>query len=510
MAEHIEINDTESTCASYGRTTLPKGHPPRGVIYPTSATEVQDAVKSAREKGWKLHPISRGRNWGYGDRLGSVENSLIVDLSKMNHIIEVNEELAYAVIEPGVTPGQLHAHLQSLGGTLWMDANGAGPDTSIVGNILERGFGHSLLGDRASSVCGMEVVLGNGDILHTGLGHFKGAKATYTYKHGAGPALDGLFFQSNYGIVTKLGLWLIPKPEAFGGFRCVADRNEDLSELVDKLAGLRRHGLLRSCVHILNPLRSLMKAIPYPWDDTEGKRPVSKELKVSWCKELGIGAWSASGALYGPEAVVQATMSVVTTSLKPFPTWPLDDFSIAKLVDQGHEILARSLSSSSELLKGNPSAEILRTAAWRSPGAHPTSLDPIENEAGLMWIVPTLPARGADAMQVEKTIREGLEAAGFDAPITFTLINDRTLTCTANVSFNRRDPRDTEAAIQVYQNLMKTLIADGYPPYRCGIGSYNLLHNGSTFWNTAQNLKQILDPDNILSPGHYVPDVPLS
>lgn len=503
----LAIDDSLGTRTTYAKTTLPDGYLPRGVVFPTSTLEVQETINLARRKGWVLHPISRGRNWGYGDRLGSVADSLIVDLSKMNRILSVDEELAYAVIEPGVTPGQLHEHLRSLGGALWMDANGAGPDTSLVGNILERGFGHSLLGDRASSVCGMEVVLGNSEILHTGLGHYKGAKAAHTYKHGIGPSFDGLFFQSNYGIVTKMGLWLIPKPDAFGGFRCRAEKNDDLKDLVDRLARLRRQGVIRSCVHILNPLRALMKTIPYPWEDAEGVRPVSKELRAKWCQELGVGSWSASGALYGPQSMIEAAMAEITKSLGPFQTWRLDDKSIADLAATGNDILAKSLASSAELLKGNPSSEILRTSAWRSAGAHPTSLDPIENEAGLMWIVPALPARGEDAAIVEKVIREGLDSGGFDAPMTFTLINERTLTCTANVSFNRRDPRDVQSARDVYRMVMSKLIQEGYPPYRSGIGGYDLLHNGSSFWKMAADLRSVFDPDRVISPGHYIPEL---
>jgi 4-cresol dehydrogenase (hydroxylating) len=66
----------------------------------------------------------------------------------MNRIIEVDDELAYAVIEPGVTQGQLAAHLAQRDVRLWVDCTGAGPDTSIVGNVLERGFGHSPYGNR--------------------------------------------------------------------------------------------------------------------------------------------------------------------------------------------------------------------------------------------------------------------------------------------------------------------------------------------------------------------------
>ena len=61
----------------------------------------------------------------------------------MNRIIEVDETLAYVVVEPGVTQGQLATHLRETGAKLWLDCTGAGPDASLVGNVVERGFGHT-------------------------------------------------------------------------------------------------------------------------------------------------------------------------------------------------------------------------------------------------------------------------------------------------------------------------------------------------------------------------------
>jgi 4-cresol dehydrogenase (hydroxylating) len=61
----------------------------------------------------------------------------------------------------------------------------------------------------------MEVVLPNGEIMRTGMGALPGAKSWQDYKYGFGPAVDGLFAQSNFGIVTKMGFWLMPEPEAY-------------------------------------------------------------------------------------------------------------------------------------------------------------------------------------------------------------------------------------------------------------------------------------------------------
>ena len=48
----------------------------------------------------------------------------------MNRIVEVNAELAYATVEPGVTQGQLAEYLAERGLPVWMDATGAGPNAT--------------------------------------------------------------------------------------------------------------------------------------------------------------------------------------------------------------------------------------------------------------------------------------------------------------------------------------------------------------------------------------------
>ncbi len=61
--------------------------------------------------------------------------------AKNERIIEVNEDLGFAVIEPGVTQGQLAQYLRENKSSLMLDVTGAGHDASIVGNILQRDLG---------------------------------------------------------------------------------------------------------------------------------------------------------------------------------------------------------------------------------------------------------------------------------------------------------------------------------------------------------------------------------
>src|SRR5690606_39481974 len=81
-----------------------------------------------------------------------------------------------------------------------------------VGNTMDRGVGYTPYGEHFMMQCGMEVVLANGDVYRTGMGGVKVSNTWQIFKWGYGPTLDGMFTQSNYGICTKMGCWLMAKP----------------------------------------------------------------------------------------------------------------------------------------------------------------------------------------------------------------------------------------------------------------------------------------------------------
>ena len=51
--------------------------------------------------------------------------------------------------------------------------------------------------------------------MRTGMGALPGSKTWQQYKAGFGPWIDGMFSQSNFGVVTKMGFWLMPQPETY-------------------------------------------------------------------------------------------------------------------------------------------------------------------------------------------------------------------------------------------------------------------------------------------------------
>ena len=153
---------------------------------PGNRDEVQSVVRIANRFRVPIYPFSTGKNWGYGSRV-PVTDGVLLDLGRLNRILDFDESLAYVTLEPGVTQRQLFAFLRDRGSRLWMDATGASPDCSIIGNTLERGFGHTPMGDHCSNVCGLEVVLPTGDCIDTGFARFPSARTGALSRWGIGP-----------------------------------------------------------------------------------------------------------------------------------------------------------------------------------------------------------------------------------------------------------------------------------------------------------------------------------
>ena len=102
----------DQTTARYGSG---QGRRIAAALRPTQAPSVQRIVQIAARHRVPLYPISTGRNWGYGGANPPQDDCVVLDLSLLNRILAVDAELGTATLEPGVTQGQLRAHLDRLG-----------------------------------------------------------------------------------------------------------------------------------------------------------------------------------------------------------------------------------------------------------------------------------------------------------------------------------------------------------------------------------------------------------
>ena len=153
----------------------------------------------------------------------------------MNRILQVNEETCYAELEPGVSFQMLHDELARRGNKLMVSATSGPPHGGIIGNALDRGAGYGPYFDHFGMLCGMEIVLGNGDVIRTGDGGLDTEDPInwHVSRFSSGPALDGLFAQSNFGIVTRVGIWLMPRPPVSRSFHFVFPDDEDIEQIID-------------------------------------------------------------------------------------------------------------------------------------------------------------------------------------------------------------------------------------------------------------------------------------
>jgi len=175
---------------------------------------------------------------GYGGAAPRVRGSVTIDLGKrMNKILDINPEDYTCLVEPGVSYYALYEALKEKGyDHMWIDTPDLGGG-SVLGNAVDRGVGYTPYGDHWACHSGLEVVLPTGEVIRTGMGALPGNNTWQTFPYGFGPYSEwvapgplaccscelmvlssGIFSQSNFGIVTKMGMTLMPNPGGYESF----------------------------------------------------------------------------------------------------------------------------------------------------------------------------------------------------------------------------------------------------------------------------------------------------
>lgn len=495
--------------------TFATGQRVPAILRPAHRADVQEIVRIAARHRVAVYPVSTGFNWGYGSRVPT-RDAVIVDLGRLNRIVGFDETLAYVTLEPGVTQRQLHRFLAERGSGLWMDATGASPDCSVIGNTMERGFGHTPMGDHCGSACGLEVVLPDGSVVETGFARFEGSKVASLSRWGVGPSLDGLFSQSNLGIVTRMSVWLMPAPEHFEAFFFMTGRQDGLGAVVDALRPLRMNGTLRSVMHVGNDYKVLTATSQYPWDLTGGATPLDREQMARMRASLGIGCWNGSGGLYGTRRQVREAKRVLRRTLrgKVDRLQFVDDRIIGLLARFATPFKAVTgwdirrtlgvLRPVYGLMRGVPTDETMASSYWRKKAPPPADPDPDRDRCGLLWWSPVVPNTGTHALEVADLVDRLLLSHGFEPQMSISFATERTLVCVITISYDRDVPGEDERAMACFRELTTELLARGYPPYRLSVARMDA--GGSESYGTLlRALKKAMDPIGILAPGRYEP-----
>ena len=499
--DHV-VTDPASLAAAGTATFATEARTP-AIVRPASTAEVQACLRVANRFRVPVYPVSRGKNWGFGSRVPPRDGCVILDLSRMDRIVDHDEALAYVTVEPGVTFAALYDFLRARGSRLFASTTGGSPHASVIGNALERGDGAGPLGDRMAHACALEVVLPTGEVVHTGHDRFEGARVAPLFRWGVGPSLDGLFSQSNLGVVTRMTLWLAPLPRSLAVVRFSVVDPARLRGMVDACRVLRLDGTLRSVVGLWNDYRVLSTRGQYPWDLAGGKTPLPREVMDELRRAWGGGTWFGSTAIYAPSAAQgRAAVAHAQRVLAPH----VDHLSVDVRTGSptsGHELFDE-LDPAFLFLQGIPHEKSLRSLYWRKRMPVPEPIDADRDRCGAVWCSPVLPFAGCDVEDAVRAVEEVILAHGLEPMLVMLGQSERLLTVVPLLLYDRDVPGEDEQAMRCHDAILSKLNAAGYPPYRLGIQSMGSVpaprdDHGALI----ARLKRALDPNDILAPGRY-------
>lgn len=459
---------------------------PGAVALPTSVEEVQAILCVANEHRVPVWTSSQGRNNGYGGPAPRVAGSLVLNFRRMSRVLEVDEENATALVEPGVRFFDLYDHLRSIGSKLWMSVPDLGWG-SLVGNTLDHGVGYTPYGDHMTSQCGMEVVLANGDVMRTGMGGMSNPKAWQVYKHGCGPSFDGMFSQSNFGIVTKMGVWLMPPPECYMPGWLTLRSDSDLELLLEVLRPLMMDGTIPNQPMIINAVCGISAFTPrQAW--YTGAGPLPEEVIEEIARQPGLGRWVMRFALYGHEGVVEHQRKIVEAA---FATISGAEVSFSKYDGRN---LPELENPHERVQAGIPSMALDSMTRWYGG-----------EKGGHIGFSCATPITARDGGAIRSMVAAKLNEAGLDYSGVF-IVGKRHMIHVGLVVFDTEDEAQATAAYDACKALVEPAAKLGYGEYRSHLDFMDLVADQYDFNNHAQRrlaetIKDALDPNGILSPG---------
>ncbi len=483
------INRSEETLRRYGENTMPGGDRlPAGVVYPGSTAEVQAVVRAANRFGVALYPVSTGNNIGLGSRSAVRAGQVVVALGRrMNRIVEIDETLAYAVVEPGVSYQAMYDELVRRGDKLMVDVTSGPPQGGMLGNALDKGAGYGPYFDHFGFSCGMEIVLGNGEVLRTGDGMLDGGALPnwHVSKYSFGPILDGLFAQSNFGIVTRMGIWLLPRPPAIRSFHFTYPDDADLAEIVDITRQLKLSNFVPTLLRVANEIYLCgAEHVSPDYAATGGRRSISDEARRSMREAAGLGSWTVSGAFYGPsmaalEPQIERVRAAFGRSGK------------AKYIPHEEALGIHGLEVATNALSCIPGVGELGLLKWRPGG-------------GNLWFLPGTPMDGRVANECQELSRRIYAEHGMDYMIT-SVCGARFARGLHVITFNREDADENARADACYRALAKAYAERGIFVGRAPL-DYHDLHMQQAmpaFRDSCAAIKAALDPAGTIAPGRY-------
>ncbi len=438
--KYLTTRKEDLLCHSYdatGRSFLPDG-----VIFPETEAQVSQIFKLASQK--KIHIIPRGSGSGMTGGAVPVAGGLVLVTSRMNRILEIDEDNFIARVEPGVIVSKIHSTVEAKG--LFYPPDPASSSVcTIGGNIGECAGGPRAVkyGVTRDYVLGLRAVLPSGEIIRTGVSTAKGV---------AGYDLTRLIVGSEgtLALVTQITLKLLPKP---GVVKTLAVFFDQMDSAAQTVAHLMKQSVIPRCVEYL---------------DEASLNLVRKLLSFE---------------------LPQGVRAMLILELDG------DADQVEKETEQVSNICARAGA-----LEVRVAADPAQAAQlWEARKA----LSPVLYKIAPHKINEDIVVPISKIPRIVEICREIQHTSGLTV-VSFGHAGDGNIHC--NIMYDKQDPAQEKRAEQAVDDLFKaTLALGGTITGEHGVGitkmKYLPLEIGIQELEIMKGIKKVFDPENILNPG---------
>lgn len=456
---------------SYRDTLFPVDIPqPFGVILPENADEVAAIVKTCRRYGIPMVPIGLGAPMN--GPTACPDGGLIVEFARMNRIISIDPEECVAVIEPGVTIGQLIKALEPY--NLMAQYPNSSPLVSVVASMVS----HRATGQYAARyglsdvfINGVEVILGTGERVVTGSAALD--SADWHYRHCFGPDLTGIFIGAlgTMGFVTKAAIKLSPIPEKYWG---VAIGFDNIRDSVEPIGHIARYQM----ADYINGQHWYCGATTmedYPWEITGGKAALPLDYMEAWRERRGLPHVWFHMALGGTEREVEARRLDLTEYLEK------ENINVLHMENDAW-FQVRNVQ-----ITGTISTTAARFCRHRGGGW-----------SSLVFLAPI--KKWGDIL--EPLVEKGREL-GFDPAYLMKVFgpNGHSSQCRFVISFDKNDPDERARAFAFSKVVAEHAVANGGNVHRQTQHPDVIMAHQPEYYAFLKQIKAVVDPDCLLNPG---------
>ena len=460
---------------------------PSVVVMPETTEQVQEIVRIANSHASRCGRTRPGATTATAGPSPRVGGAVTISLRNMNRVLEINEELGYAVVEPGVRWFDLYDALQE-----------GGHDAHARPSPISGGGASSATRSTTGSPTSLRQGL-RGALRHGGRPRRRHAPAHrhrrqegntswHLYKRGLGPVLDPLFIQSNYGIVTRMGYCSCAGPRCLAAVPGCGPR-ETVGPAIDIVRDLQLEG--RSAGRAEHDRREGGGASRRPRAQSyAGGGALPDEIQER-STALGLGRWAmraASGAT-GPGRRA------------PSRRWAgFEAIAGAKVIRAVHSRAdaAEEIARAEKMLAGIPNLEVNAMTGWYGG-----------EEGGHIGFSPVIPLAGDSFVEVyDCCAASSRRRPAWTSSRAASSSTTAACVMVAMLLFDTKDAEQTRRAYDVAKRLAVEAGKRGYGEYRAHLDFMDLTadqygFNDHAYRRFCERIKDAVDPNGILSPGRH-------